>query len=85
MSLVKLEGKNTIKKSWVDRKSTKRLKIIRKKLQFNVTQIYKTYDILSGYGITPPKQLFNILNGFRYADRQLRKIIIERDKNSAKN
>lgn len=85
MSLVKLEGKNIIRQSWLDKKSTKRLRIIRKKLWLNILKINNTYDVLNGYGITPPKQLFNILNGFRYTDRQLRKIIIERDKNSEKN
>ena len=84
MSLVKLEGKNIIRQSWLDKKSTKRLKIIRKKLWLNISKINKTYDVLANYGITPTKQLFNILNGFRYTDRQLRKIIIERDKISAK-
>lgn len=84
MSLVKLEGKNIVRESWLDKKSTKRLKIIREKLWLNIFKINKTYDVLNGYGITPPKQLFNILNGFKYSDRQLRKIIVERNKFSPK-
>lgn len=74
MSLVKLD-----REDWVNKKSTKRLKIILRKCRINYNRLYASMELLKSYNLPADKNIYNLYNEYLLKAATLDNIIFRRD------
>jgi len=77
MSLIKTDSGGRIRKSWVEKKSTKRLEVIRDKATLNYLTLNHAVNILNNFGLDYLEAYLE-RERFMYLDSQLQVIIMRR-------
>lgn len=74
MSLIRLD-----RPEWINKKSTKRLKIILRKCRINYNRLYNTMEVLKSYNLPIDKSVDNLYEAYLLKAATLDNIIFRRD------